>query len=66
MPIYEYRCSDCGQRFVRLQRMGAGSEGVICPHCSTTAVERLPSVFSSSGSTASSPATSSGACGPST
>src|SRR3954469_638087 len=33
MPIYEYRCQDCGNRFERLQRLGQGGEGLSCPEC---------------------------------
>ena len=41
MPIYEYICRDCGHTFQLLQRVGAGSEGVACPQCSSHEVERL-------------------------
>jgi len=42
MPIYEYRCLDCGhlsEIFVRI--MASGAER--CPGCGSTALERLPS-----------------------
>ena len=54
MPIYEYRCTDCNQHFQKFQSMGAGSEGVRCPNCDGTTVERQLSAFSSSQSTGSS------------
>ncbi len=33
MPIYEYRCKDCENGFSRLQKVGAGNDGVKCPKC---------------------------------
>ena len=32
MPIYEYRCQDCGKDFEKLVR-SANSDGVRCPSC---------------------------------
>jgi len=62
MPLYEYRCSDCGHRFEILQRMGEGADGLTCPECAAPEVEKQLSTFasSSSGSTAS---TGAAACG---
>jgi len=39
MPIYEYRCCNCGEVFERLI-LGLG-EGVQCPRCGHTEVEKL-------------------------
>jgi len=50
MPIYEYRCTTCGNNFSRLQRIGAGSDGVKCPKCEDEKVERLLSTFASTSS----------------
>ena len=47
MPIYEYRCEDCGNGFSRLQKIGTGSEGVKCPTCESDKVERQLSAFAS-------------------
>lgn len=40
MPIYEYRCPDCGHEFEQLQRM---SDDPIkdCPECSGSGVKKL-------------------------
>jgi putative FmdB family regulatory protein len=50
MPIYEYRCAQCGKQFSRLQSVGAGSDGVRCPKCDSDKVERLLSSFASTSS----------------
>jgi len=33
MPIYEYICSDCKQKFELLKSMSQAGEGVSCPKC---------------------------------
>jgi putative FmdB family regulatory protein len=53
MPLYEYRCEACGHRFEVWQRMGAGKEGVTCPRCGSSEVQRLLSTFASASSGAS-------------
>ncbi len=64
MPIYEYRCTECGKVFSRLQRMGASAEGISCPACGSSRVERMVSSFasSSSGSSAGAGASTSPSC----
>ncbi|HEY4594451.1 MAG TPA: zinc ribbon domain-containing protein, partial [Thermoanaerobaculia bacterium] len=47
MPIYEYRCRDCGHRFEVLQRMGQGPEGLVCPRCGVEALDKQYSTFAS-------------------
>jgi len=47
MPIYEYQCLDCGERFEVLQRMGAGGEGLTCPQCRKSRVTKQFSTFAS-------------------
>jgi putative FmdB family regulatory protein len=39
MPIYEYRCRDCGGQVEVLVR--SGSEAPRCPSCGGTALEKL-------------------------
>jgi putative FmdB family regulatory protein len=63
MPIYEYRCKECGTSFSRLQRVGAGSEGVTCPKCESTDVERLLSSFASTSSSPSLTSSTGPSCG---
>jgi putative FmdB family regulatory protein len=63
MPIYEYRCRDCGQSFERLVH---GEQGVLCPACDSPDVARLLSLFgfkSGQGFVASASGGSGGGCG---
>jgi putative FmdB family regulatory protein len=46
MPMYDYRCSACGQSFELLVR---SSTVPTCPHCSSTALERQLSLTSPQG-----------------
>jgi putative FmdB family regulatory protein len=52
VPLYEYRCKGCGERFEVLQRVGARPEDTVCPRCDWPSVEREVSVFSSGAATA--------------
>ncbi|MCU0951803.1 MAG: zinc ribbon domain-containing protein [Burkholderiaceae bacterium] len=59
MPIYEYACRDCGQRFE--QRVRAGSAPT-CPHCQSTQLDKQLSVFGTASARAA-PANAAGPCG---
>ena len=48
MPIYEYNCKNCREKFEEFQSIGADNEDLICPKCSTPRPERIFSSFSSS------------------
>lgn len=43
MPIYQYRCTACDERFEELQR--ATAEPPPCPRCDAPEVERVFSSF---------------------
>lgn len=43
MPIYEYVCTDCTEKFERLVRRWG--EAVSCPACSSDAVDKQLSTF---------------------
>jgi putative FmdB family regulatory protein len=44
MPIYEYRCEECGKRSSAL--LGSySSPDPVCPHCGKPALRRLVSTF---------------------
>jgi putative FmdB family regulatory protein len=65
MPIYEYRCADCGKEFERYVATPGASAA--CPACQSGSVKRTLSVFalkSDGGPVASSaPAGGGGCCG---
>ncbi|MBE9502493.1 MAG: zinc ribbon domain-containing protein [Dehalococcoidia bacterium] len=69
MPIYEYQCNECGERFEVRQSMGADGSDLNCPKCSGRELRRLFSSFFSANSSAtelsdsSCPTCSSGVCG---
>lgn len=46
MPIYEYRCDDCGHEFEALVRTDALPQ---CPECESGALDKKLSVFAAPG-----------------
>ncbi|HDP98892.1 MAG TPA: zinc ribbon domain-containing protein [bacterium] len=54
MPIYEYKCNNCGSKFEEFQSVGASNETIVCPKCKTPKPERIFSIFGSGSSSASS------------
>lgn len=65
MPIYEYRCSNCGHIFEKLQSIGADNSSLECPVCHTPKPDRLFSAFAakSSGLASSDSSRTSSSCG---
>ena len=51
MPIYEYKCKQCGHEFEKLVRNVSKIYAFNCEKCSGKEVERLVSIFAFSGST---------------
>ena len=47
MPIYEFECDDCGERFEEL--MGAAAAAPACPSCGSAITRRLISPVSPPG-----------------
>jgi putative FmdB family regulatory protein len=47
MPIYEFECDGCGERFEEL--VAAGAEAVACPACGSERTRRLMSSVSPPG-----------------
>jgi putative FmdB family regulatory protein len=45
MPIYEYACRKCDQKFDKLVRSMISRESVPCPHCGSKKTARLFSSF---------------------
>jgi putative FmdB family regulatory protein len=65
VPIYEYRCSMCGERFEKLVRTSSGAAEVRCPKCDTEKVERQLSVFGINTGSAGGSFSSAPSCAPS-
>jgi putative FmdB family regulatory protein len=63
MPLYEYRCRECGNRFEVLQRLGQGAESLTCPRCGAQQLDKQYSTFASAGGTAQG-GSAAGGCGP--
>lgn len=69
MPIYEYQCAQCGEKFEVRQAMGEDGAKLNCPKCSARNPRRLLSSFFSTGSSTSEfsetsyPTCDSGVCG---
>ncbi len=60
MPLFEYECTGCGNKFEQLIR---GSERPVCPKCGGDRVEKCLSVFAVSvKSQAAAPAPACGGC----
>lgn len=49
MPIYEYECTKCSEKFEVLQKISEGNEGLRCPKCDADAPRRVVSAFCSGG-----------------
>ncbi len=49
MPIYEFRCAACGNRFEKLCSCGESGERLSCPDCGARAPKRVMSSFSAAG-----------------
>lgn len=68
MPIYEYICQDCGERYEKFIRSSTAKVELVCPACGSQRGEKKISLFgtigSSSSSAGSSFRTSAPACGP--
>jgi putative FmdB family regulatory protein len=45
MPIYEFRCRDCGAQFEELRPLGDDGRDLECPTCGARAPEKQLSVF---------------------
>jgi putative FmdB family regulatory protein len=51
MPLYEYVCQACGERFEKLIRSITNPAKIVCPSCASAAVERALSTFATGGGT---------------
>ena len=63
MPIYEYRCSECGEEFEKLLRSMSAAQEICCPRCGSRRVKKGISLFGKARSPAGTPVTD-GSCAP--
>lgn len=61
MPLFEFECEECGERYEELLRSSSATDEVSCPKCGSARAHRLQSGFSTSCSQGSGKAASSGA-----
>jgi putative FmdB family regulatory protein len=45
MPIYEYRCNECGEEFEKFLRSMSASKDLCCPKCGSRSVAKAISLF---------------------
>ncbi len=45
MPLYEYECEDCGERFEKLTSASKKDEASECPECGSANTGRVLSTF---------------------
>lgn len=64
MPLYEYVCNACTERFEKLVRMSDDPQAVRCPRCASDLVARALSTFATAGGQRGSTTTSAESCGP--
>ena len=55
MPVYEYECTKCGERFELVRRISDSDSEIKCPKCGKESPKRVLSLFGTS---------SSGSCAP--
>ncbi len=48
MPIYEYECQICKERFEVLQKINEDNSQLLCPKCNAEKPKKVLSLFSSS------------------
>jgi putative FmdB family regulatory protein len=46
MPVFEYRCTSCREKFEVLHKSTLNAEEVACPNCRSQEVKKLISSFS--------------------
>jgi putative FmdB family regulatory protein len=61
MPIYEYRCQKCGEKFEKWVRSFSSAADPECPKCGSREVQKAFSLFGTKSEKATS---SAAACGP--
>lgn len=64
MPLYEYRCNECGAEFEMMLRFSEADRRPVCPKCESSQTQKkLSSVASFGAATSGSTGNSSASCG---
>ena len=45
MPVYEYECQECGEKFEQFRSISSDDSEVECPKCNTKEPKRVMSAF---------------------
>jgi putative FmdB family regulatory protein len=53
MPLYEFKCKDCGLNFDKLVSLSEASKKQVCPHCGGKNTKKQLSVFAAKSSSSS-------------
>ena len=64
MPIYEYICEECGQKYDKLVRSSTANVELACPKCGSDRGRKAFSAFSAHGSSSAGSFSSGSDCGP--
>jgi len=64
MPIYEYSCGECGEKFEKLIRAASSTEEIRCPRCQSLQVKKALSLFGCCGAGRGMDLPASGSCEP--
>ena len=46
MPIYEYKCGDCGELFEIISGIGGQNDALQCKHCGSASLTKVPTAAS--------------------
>ena len=61
MPIFEYRCRECGTKFEKI--VNSTATEAVCKSCESPQVDKLLSIFAVSGGSLNASAAEAGPCG---
>lgn len=50
MPVFEYKCKDCGSKYDMFHKSSLNQEEVTCPKCGSTKNKKLFSAFATANS----------------
>jgi len=46
MPIYDYKCENCGCRYEVFHKVKEDADSIMCPECNSTTYKKMMSVAS--------------------